>query len=325
MPTNDVKLDVEDIIKSAQLSMQEQARALLSLAETLDNQFVKAVDGILNTKGRLVISGMGKSGHIGKKIAASLASTGTRAFFMHPGEAFHGDLGMVAPEDVVLLISNSGESDEVLKLIPALKRFGNKIVGMHGNPESTLGQNSDINLIVRVDREICPHNLAPTTSTIAAMAMGDALTVALMNQRNFMPEDFAKYHPGGALGRRLLCTVKDTMKSDADELPIVDKSDLLKESLLIMTRLRTGYVLVVDNSKKLIGVLTDGDIRRSIMNSISNLEYSVENVMATNPVSVSIDTKIQVAEDLMKSKKIKFLVVVDEDKKVLGVLDYYGI
>ncbi|MEM5537892.1 KpsF/GutQ family sugar-phosphate isomerase [Neptuniibacter pectenicola] len=318
MDVDVTRLDVKDIIKSAQLSMQEQGRALISLAETLDNEFIKAVEAIFTTKGRLVISGMGKSGHIGKKIAASLASTGTRAFFMHPGEAFHGDLGMVAPEDIVLLISNSGESDEILKLIPPLKKFGNKIVGMHGNPNSTLGKNSDINLIVKVSREVCPLNLAPTTSTLAAMAMGDALTVALMNVRGFKAEDFAKFHPGGSLGRKLLNTVKDQMRSN--NLPVVDSSSLVRDCLVKMTECRAGVVIVKDNAR-FIGILTDGDIRRMLLDHENVLEKSASQFVTTSPVVISINASVVEAEELMKRKKVNLLIAIDHELNVNGIFE----
>lgn len=316
--TNDVEPNAKEIIKSAKLSMQEQARALISLAETLDNEFVKAVDCILNTKGRLVISGMGKSGHIGKKIAASLASTGTRAFFMHPGEAFHGDLGMVAPEDIVLLISNSGESDEVLKLIPAFKESGNKVIGMHGNLNSTLGKNSDINLIVKVDREVCPLNLAPTTSTLAAMAMGDALTVALMKSRGFKAEDFARFHPGGALGRLLLVKVRDEMVKN--NLPIVRKETILKDCLIKMTESRGGVVIILENNC-LKGILTDGDVRRSLVKNNDALTDSVSRHMTQSPLVINESESISCANLLMKEKKVKLIVVENDNKDVVGIFE----
>jgi len=316
------KSDAQDIIANARSSIQEQAYALLNLVDTLDNNFIAVVQVILANTGRLVISGMGKSGHIGKKMTASLASTGTRALFMHPGEAFHGDLGMVAPEDIVLLISNSGESDEILKLIPHLKRFGNRIIGMHGNIESTLGKNADINLIVKVNREVCPHNLAPTTSTIAAMAMGDALTVSLMIERNFQPADFAQYHPGGSLGRRLLNTVKHSMRTG--DLPFVTERTLIRDCIFLMTRCRTGISIVAKN-KKLSGVLTDGDIRRALIKDNDALEHPIGDYMTRDPVVINENKKIVAAENLMKNNKINTLVVVNNDQEVVGVCDYFGV
>jgi arabinose-5-phosphate isomerase len=301
----------KEILEIAQLSMKEQAKALNSLADAIDNEFVNAVNAILDCQGRLVISGRGKSGHIGKKIAASLASTGTRAFFMHPAEAFHGDLGMVAPEDIVLLISNSGESDEILKLLPSLKKFGVLIIGLHGNPTSSLGKNSGINLIVNVSRETCPHNLAPTTSAMAALAMGDALTVALMRQRGFQPEDFAKYHPGGSLGRQLLYTVKDVMEKD---YPIVKATAKLKHCLLEMTDKKIG-IAVVEDSNEIIGVLTDGDIRRSIItNDVKDL--TVSDIMSKSPICCNSEVKIAEADAILKNDRVNSLVVLDGNKSV---------
>jgi len=316
------KSDASEILVNARSSIQEQACALLNLVDTLDNDFIAAVQMILANTGRLVISGMGKSGHIGKKMAASLASTGTRAFFMHPGEAFHGDLGMVAPEDIVLLISNSGESDEILKLIPHLKRFGNQVIGIHGNIESTLGKNADVNLIVKVNREVCPLNLAPTTSTLAAMALGDALTVSLMIERNFQPTDFAQYHPGGSLGRRLLNTVKNSMRTD--NLPFVTESTLIRDCIFLMTHCRTGISIVAKN-RKLLGVLTDGDIRRALIKDNDALEQPMGDYMTRDPVIINENKKIVSAEKLMKKNKINSLVVLNNYQEVVGVCDYFGV
>lgn len=309
------------VLESAKDSIIEQARALIEMAETLDGEFVQAVDLILQSRGRLVISGMGKSGHIGKKIAASLASTGTRAFFMHPSEAFHGDLGMVAPEDIVLLISNSGESDEVLRLIPHLKRFGNKIIGLHGNLESTLGLNSDVNLLVKVNKEICPHNLAPTTSTLAAMAIGDALTVTLMKERNFQPEDFAEFHPGGALGKRLLVSVKESMLTE--NLPLVEKHTTMRECIILMTKSQTGIAIVHTNTA-LVGVLTDGDVRRALLLGDNTLDHSVNEHMSQKPLSVDVNEKLAAAEKIMNDNKVNALVVTHE-KRVVGLYQNFYI
>jgi len=292
---------------------------LASLAESLDGEFVAAVNAILESDARLIISGMGKSGHIGRKIAASMASTGTRAFFIHPGEAFHGDLGMIAPEDVVLLISNSGETDEILKLIPTIKSFGNKIIGLHGNPESTLAKHSDINLIAKVEREVCPHNLAPTTSTIAAMAMGDALTVALMVERNFRPEDFARFHPGGSLGRRLLTSVKDVMRTE--DLPLVMRDTLVRDCLFVMTKSRSGIAVVVED-EHILGTLTDGDLRRALLDDANAMMQPVKVHMAQAPVTIHMDEKLTVAEELIKENKIKTLLVRDANERLVGLLEY---
>ncbi len=308
-----------EILKSGVSSITEQAKALTALASTLDGQFVEAIEMILQSNTRLIISGMGKSGHIGKKMAASLASTGTRAFFIHPGEAFHGDLGMIAPEDVVLLISNSGETDEILKLIPALKSFGNKIIGLHGNPASTLAKYSDVNLIASVEREICPHNLAPTTSTLAAMAMGDALTVALMEQRNFQPEDFARYHPGGSLGRRLLTSVNDVMRSE--DLPVVTRDTLVRDCLFVMTNSRTGMAIVIEDDH-ILGILTDGDLRRALLDDHDVMMHPVKAHMTLKPMTINASQKLSVAENIFKDKKVKALLVTDNEDRLVGVLEY---
>ncbi|NVK43991.1 MAG: KpsF/GutQ family sugar-phosphate isomerase [Oceanospirillaceae bacterium] len=308
-----------EILSSGIRSISEQAKALNSLSASLDAEFVYAVKLILENSGRLIISGMGKSGHIGRKMAASLASTGTRAFFVHPGEAFHGDLGMIAPEDIVLLISNSGETDEILKLIPTLKSFGNKIIGLHGNAESTLAKHSDVNLIARVKREVCPHNLAPTTSTIAAMALGDALTVALMEQRDFQPHDFARFHPGGSLGRRLLTSVKDVMKSNG--LPVVTPDTLVRDCLFVMTKSRTGLAIVVDRNK-IVGTLTDGDLRRALLVADDAMMHPVKDYMTSSPVTIHENEKLASAEDLLKQNKIKALLVVDDEEQLVGLVEY---
>lgn len=307
----------ENILKAARESIKEQARALDSLAADLDNEFVMAVSQIIASKGRLVISGMGKSGHIGKKMAASMASTGTRAFFMHPGEAFHGDLGMVAPEDIVLLISNSGESDEILKLIPPLKKFGNKIISIHGSKKSTLAKNSDINLIVKVDREICPHNLAPTTSTIAAMAMGDALTVSLMKERKFQPEEFADYHPGGSLGKRLLSSVKDKMTTV--NMPVVAPDQTIHDCLFIMTESGKGIAVIV-NEGKILGTLTDGDLRRALIKDCKILQDPVSQYMNRSPRCINMNRSLVDADNLMAKELIKSLLVVDDIGHLVGIL-----
>ena len=304
------KTNNEKIIHNAYKSICSQAAALEKLATEIDNEFVLAINFILTCSGRLVISGMGKSGHIGRKLAASLASTGTRAFFIHPGEAFHGDLGMIAPEDVVLLISNSGETNEILQLIPTLKHFGNKIISIHGDMKSTLADNSDVNLLVKVDREVCPHNLAPTTSTLAVMAMGDALMVSLMGERNFQPEDFAKFHPGGSLGRKLLRTVAEEMRSY--NLPLVEVNENLRACLLKITTSRTGIAFVVEGGR-LVGVITDGDIRRILLEKEESLSISVKHLMNEEPVTISPEKKVAEAEELLKTHKIKALAVVQDD------------
>jgi len=311
---NTTRSKTEKVILLAQQKMEEQAQAISSVAKSLDNNFLKAVELLYRCKGRVIISGMGKSGHVGKKLAASLASTGTPAMFMHPGEAYHGDLGMVTTDDIVILLSNSGESDEILKLIPHLHFFGNTIISIHGNINSTLAKNSDINLLVEVEKEICPNNLAPTTSTIVAMAMADALTVSLMDQRGFQDIDFARYHPGGTLGKRLLKTVSDNISKVG--LLSVTPNTTMETCLKLMTKSQTG-IIIIEEDKILQGVLTDGDIRRSLLSSKNILEQQVKLFMNSDPISIDCKTKVFDAEKVLKSNKINN-VIVTEDAKAIG-------
>ena len=313
-------LEIQNTIKAA---ISEQGKALNELSERVGTEFVTAVELILSCKGRVIISGMGKSGLIGKKIAATLASTGTRSFFMHPGEAFHGDLGMVRYDefaDVVVLISYSGETDEVLKLIPSLKNFGNKIIGITGGLSSTLANNADVVLDASVKEEVCPNNLAPTTSTTAALAIGDALAVALIKARNFQPLDFARYHPGGPLGRRLLTRVSDVMKKD--NMPFVDNNTSLHDVLIAMTQSRTGLALIVRKGNVLEGIITDGDLRRFMLKNNSIHGVTASDIMTKNPVGISKSEMLNQAELIMKEKHIKCLVVLNEKNIVEGLLDW---
>ncbi|HEX5514254.1 MAG TPA: KpsF/GutQ family sugar-phosphate isomerase [Gammaproteobacteria bacterium] len=299
----------------------EQARALTYVAQALGAEVDQAVAAILSCQGRVIISGMGKSGIVGRKIAATFASTGTRSFFVHPGEAFHGDLGMIAPEDVVLLISFSGETDEVIRLLPSLQRFGNRIISLVGRADSTLARHSDIVLLTPVEREACPNNLAPTTSTTVTMALGDALAVALMKARGFQPEDFAKYHPGGSLGRRLLTRVQDVMHRD--DLPIVEPTQLLRDCLWEMTRARLGLVLVLDQGRP-AGIVTDGDLRRALLVDPEAMSQPISQIMTRSPVTISESEKLAEAERLMQERKIKALVAVNDSGEVTGVLEIFA-
>lgn len=292
---------------------------LLQISQNLDVSFQVAVDKILQTKGRTIICGMGKSGIIGKKMVASLASTGTPSYFMHPGEAFHGDLGMVQPEDVFIAISNSGETDEVLKLLPFLRDNGNYIIAMTGNPQSTLAVNSHCHLDVSVPQEACPHQLAPTSSTTATLVLGDALTVALMDARQFKPENFARFHPGGSLGRRLLGKVRDEMITE--NLPFVDLQASTKEIISTMTKGGLGLALVIDAERKLLGIITDGDLRRHIDKSEQNFfNLIASNIYSCNPHCINEGASIQSAIDRMTELKINSLMVVSEFGYVCGVL-----
>lgn len=293
-----------------------QARALEAAAARLNGAFDQAVNMILETPGRVIISGMGKSGIIGNKIAATLASTGTPSFSVHPAEAYHGDLGMFTADDVVVLISYSGETEEVIRLIPSMRHFGVKTIAMVGNPDSTLGRNCDLVLDVSVEREACPNNLAPTTSTTVTLAMGDALAVALIERRDFQPHDFAVFHPGGSLGKRLLTRVKDVMHT---ELPICASQDNMKEVIMTITQVGLGIAVVVDNGT-IKGVITDGDLRRALFNHDSFDGMTAANVMTQTPLTVNETEMFADAENIMLKSNITSLLVVNEDGALSGVL-----
>ncbi|MEC8080706.1 MAG: KpsF/GutQ family sugar-phosphate isomerase [Pseudomonadota bacterium] len=293
----------------------------MGLADRVDTQFSQAVTMMLNTKGRVIICGMGKSGIVGKKIAATLASTGTPSFFMHPGEAFHGDLGMVQQDDLLILISYSGETEEVIRLLPSLQSFGNQSIAIVGNSASTLGQHCDCVLDIAIDREVCPNNLAPTTSTTMTIAMGDALAVALMQCRDFQPQDFARFHPGGSLGRKLLTRVRDLMHKD--NLPFCSPETSLQDAIAVMTQGRKGVVLIKEG-EHLAGIFTDGDLRRAMLKDAAGmLSKTMSELMTANPKTISQDTMIVEAEERMLRDKITLLVAVDDNKNVVGLLEIY--
>jgi arabinose-5-phosphate isomerase len=299
-----------------------EIESLRQVAALLDGQFDAAVKTILACKGRVVVSGIGKSGLIGKKIAATLASTGTPAFFMHPGEAFHGDLGMVGTDDIVILISYSGETDEVLKLIPYLKHNKNTLIAFTGYPDSTIAKNSDHHLNIAVEHEACPLKLAPTSSTTAALVMGDALAVALMECRDFQPHDFARYHPGGSLGRKLLVKVKDLMRTD--NLPFIHIDATFTELVLKMSEGRLGLV-IVGNAGKIEGLITDGDLRRALVKNPDTATLSASGMMNPNPIIVDGDKYISGAEQLMIDRKITTILVGSADKRsITGVYQIYN-
>jgi arabinose-5-phosphate isomerase len=295
-----------------------EAAAVLGLSAALDGSFSAAVAAILQAPGRVIVCGMGKSGIIGKKIAATLASTGTPSFFMHPGEAFHGDLGMVTPHDVFIAISNSGETEELIKLLPFLRDNGNLTVAMTGNPQSTLAKHSSHHLSIRVEREACPLQLAPTASTTATLAMGDALAVALMKARDFQPRDFARFHPGGSLGRRLLRRVREEMRSH--DLPFVGADASADDVLTAVTRGRLGIALVSDDRNGALGIVTDGDLRRALQAHKERFfARSAAELMTPNPVTIGADSNMQTAIELMAQHQITLLVVVDADR-IVGVV-----
>jgi arabinose-5-phosphate isomerase len=304
----------------ARAVIELEAQAVAALAQRINSDFASACRLILGCSGRVVVTGMGKSGHIGGKIAATLASTGTPAFFVHPGEAQHGDLGMIQPQDVVIAISNSGETGEILTILPIIKRMGAKLIAMTGNAESSLARQADVHLDAGVDKEACPHNLAPTTSTTVALALGDALAVALLKARNFTPEDFARSHPGGKLGRRLLLYVRDVMHS-GERVPLVPESASLQEALLEMTSKGLGMTGVRDAGGKLTGIYTDGDLRRTLSRNIDIYQAKIADVMIRNPKTIGADVLAAEAVAFMQSRNINGLIVVDEDRRAIGAFN----
>lgn len=310
------------ILERASQVLQEESKAVLDLIETLDYRFETAVELILSSKGRVVCTGMGKSGHIARKVSATLASTGTPALFLHPGEGVHGDLGMVTADDVVLAFSNSGETSEVISLLPSLRRIGAKLISVVGNPSSTLGKNSDVVLIVCVDKEACPLGLAPTSSTTAALALGDALAVCLLDQHQFTPENFAVFHPGGSLGRKLLLTVENIMHGGENN-PIIYKGSTVQDALFVMTHKGLGATNVVDEEGHLIGLVTDGDIRRGLDSGSNFLVWPVEDMMTKTPRTITKDKLAAEALHMMEKhqpRPITVLPVVSEDGKSLGLV-----
>jgi len=295
-----------------------EAQAIANLSNLLTDDFNDAVDSILNTKGRTIICGMGKSGIIGKKIAATLASTGTPSFFMHPGEAFHGDLGMVTPDDIFLAISNSGETEEVLKLLPFLRDNGNTLISLTGNPKSTLAEFGHHHLNICVPKEACPLQLAPTSSTTAALAMGDALSVALMEARSFKPENFARFHPGGNLGRKLLHSVKDEMVNDS--LPTISINADMKDIISSITVGQLGLTIVINDSMNVVGIITDGDLRRALeQNSDNVFSLHAKDIMTINPVTIDMNESMTNAFDKMEDQSLNRLVVL-ENNALVGII-----
>lgn len=293
-----------------------QARALESTAEKLGDTFDQAVSMILETKGKVIVCGMGKSGIIGNKIAATLSSTGTPSFTVHPAEAYHGDLGMFTADDTAILISYSGETEEVIRLIPSLRHFGVKILAFVGDSESTLARNSDLILDVSVEREACPNNLAPTTSTTVTLAMGDALAVALIEQRSFKPQDFAVFHPGGSLGRRLLTRVKDVMHKN---LPVCSPDEGIKGVIMTITKMELGVAVVVDQGE-IRGVITDGDLRRAFFNHVSIDGLTASAIMTKKPLTINESEMFANAESIMLRSKVTSLLVVDDNSAFTGIL-----
>ena len=315
-----VSFDAERVLQLARETFDIEARALLSLHARQGDSFVEAVRAMLQCTGRVVVMGMGKSGHVGRKVAATLASTGTPALFVHPAEASHGDLGMVTTGDVVLAISNSGESDELAAILPALRRLGVTLVAMTGRPDSSLASHADITISSAVDQEACTLNLAPTASTIAQMAVGDALAVALLDARGFREEDFARSHPGGSLGRKLLTHVRDVMRS-GDEVPQVPPATPFVDTMREMTRKGLGATAVLGERGEILGIFTDGDLRRLVEQGRDLRALTAADVMSPKPRRVRSDALAVDAADLMELHRITVLLVVDADDRLVGVIN----
>jgi len=316
--------DVSQMTALGRAVIETEAAAISALLERVDDRFAQACQYLLGCKGRIVVIGMGKSGHIGNKIAATLASTGSPAFFVHPGEASHGDLGMITPQDVVLALSNSGETSELLIILPLLKRLGVPLIAMTGKPHSTLARESEVHLDVSVEKEACPLGLAPTSSTTAALVMGDALAVALLQARGFTAKDFALSHPGGSLGRRLLLHVSDIMHT-GDALPVVSDNASLHDALAMMSAKGLGMTAVVDPQGRLSGVYTDGDLRRTLNSPVDIHTLCVKDVMTRQCKTVSPDMLAAEALQLMDEKKINGLLVVKDEKTLLGAFNMHDL
>lgn len=312
-----------DVIKIAREVIRVEAEAVAALEKTIGDEFCSAVNAILSCKGRIVVTGMGKSGHIGGKVAATLASTGTPAFFVHPGEASHGDLGMITKEDVVIAIAFSGETHEVISILPMLKRHHITLIAITGNSESTLAKQSDWHLNVSVEKEACPLGLAPTSSTTATLAMGDALAVSALKLRGFTAEDFALSHPGGSLGKRLLVTVGDLMHIDK-RIPLVDENALITDAVIEMTQKGFGVTGVTSN-KKLVSVFTDGDIRRVISEDLKLNECTISQVTHKGCSTIEKEQLAAKALEIMESKKITSLFIVDDDQQALGIIHMHDL
>ena len=313
-----------DLIKIAQETFQIEADALSYTASKLDQNFLDAIDTILETTGKLIITGVGKSGLVGAKMAATFASTGTSSFFLHPTEALHGDLGMISKGDTLLAISTSGESEELTKILPHIKRFDIPLIGLTGNPHSSLGQYADVFLDISVEKEACPLGIAPTTSTTLTMALGDALAVALMQYRGFKEQDFASFHPGGVLGKKLFIKIKDLMRTDA--LPIINTKSRLKEAVVSMSEGKLGTVLIVDEREKFIAILSDGDLRRALMKKDFSLDHLAIDYAGKNPKSYN-NTELLASDalEIIENDRIQLLPITNESGNILGVLHIHDL
>ncbi len=319
-----IKTNSKALIATGQRTIKLEAACVEALTTRIDEHFSDACKIMLACEGRIVVTGMGKSGHIGNKIAATLASTGSPAFFVHPGEASHGDLGMITNKDVVLALSNSGTTAEILTILPLIKRMHAPLISMTGAPNSTLALTADVHLDVSVAEEACPHGLAPTSSTTAALAMGDALAIAMLEARGFSAEDFAISHPGGALGRRLLLKVEDIMHA-GDKIPMVSENTLLRQALLVVTEKKLGMTAVTDNNGKLLGIFTDGDLRRTLDQGIDIHHAIVSDVMTPKCKTIRPDVLAAEALAIMEEDKINALIVTDDHNRPIGALNMHDL
>jgi arabinose-5-phosphate isomerase len=301
-----------------------EAEAVAALAGRIDGTFLEALNLILRCRGRVIVSGVGKSGHVARKIAATLASTGTPAYFVHAAEASHGDLGMITPDDVLIALSNSGETDELLAILPSVKRQGGHLIAITGNPDSSLAREADLHLDARVKEEACPLNLAPTASTTAAIALGDALAVALLDARGFGAEDFARSHPGGALGRRLLTHVGDVMRTGA-ALPVVAEDATLAQALLEISRGGMGMTAILDTQRRVLGIYTDGDLRRTLERDIDFRSTPVTAVMTRGPRTIGVERLAAEAAEMMETHRINQLLVTDREGRLIGALNTHDL
>ena len=323
-PESHAQSSAADVVEMARTVLEIEARAIRDLIATIDDNFARAVKIVLACRGRVVVSGMGKSGHIARKVASTLASTGTPAFFVHPAEASHGDLGMVTRDDVFVALSNSGESAELLAIVPLLKRQGAKLIALTGNPQSALARESDVYLYAGAAKEACPLNLAPTASTTAALALGDALAVALMQAKGFTQDEFALSHPGGTLGRRLLTHVHEVMRSGLDA-PRVDHTVSTMDAILEIDRARMGMTAIVDGEGRVMGIFTDGDLRRALRKGIDMQATPIAKVMSSSPRTIGPHKLAAEAVEIMERNRVNQLLVVDEGQQLLGALNMHDL
>lgn len=323
MTNNNIEDRLKTTIEYGQQALRDEAQAILDLIPQMDKNFEKAVDMMFHCHGKIIVTGVGKSGNVGAKIAATLASTGTPAFFINPLDVYHGDLGVMTSDDVVLALSNSGQTDELLRFIPMVLHMNVPIISMTGNSESLLAKYSNAHILVHVEKEACPLNLAPTSSTTAALAMGDALAIALMTIRNFKPRDFAQFHPGGELGKRLLTTAEDVMRTE--DLPIIPSDMSLGEAIIHVSKGKLGLGVSLDKNHKVMGLITDGDIRRAMEKwQAEFFNHSVSDIMTREPKMVSAKMKLSEIQRIMHQHKIHSVLVTDKEKRLLSIVDSYA-